>query len=764
MNAIATAEDRPVALVPHFEGIPDALLVWPHFMLWRYERPRGKWTKPPFQPEGQHASSTDPTTWRPFEDVVAAYVRGGWDGIGIALVAPRSGVDLDNVVDPDTGEIHPEALRVVREINSYTERSPGGRGLRIFTTGRLPAGRRNARKWHFPIEVYDGHAVEGKEGGRYLTVTGHHLPGTPLTVEERTAELAALHARVSHDLKGAVEDVLDGPAPHTGNGRQVDADLADVDLLERARRARHGDRFRQLYDLGDCTGYGSRSEADLALCSTLAFWTNRDPARTDRLFRGSALLRSKWDERHGAQTYGAMTVGKAIAGGAEGYAGRPGVGTVVRAVDAGVLEDDVPVAPAARAPGRAVRLPAGFIRRYVEVATQRTDAPVEAHTLAAVVVLSALAGPQVRLPLAYKTDGVRLGFWAMNVVDSTSGRKTTVNEFAVDVIRQVLGEDAILPWKGSPEAFIQALAQRDGKTAVFARDEYTGLLAGIKKGGYVAGLAQDFIRAYDGLPITMGRTAKMNRKTGQRVDDTDRVREPYLVKLCAATRTSFVETATIEDVLDGLLARFVFTSGTAEERRAQPMTPAIEEAWRSVVDLARGFHERAGELLRITVPEVVLDLNWELEKRYKAAALAHPRPDAARPAMKRLGETVLKVAALLAIDRTTAGVTSLEPRDLEAAEAMAECWQATTLDIITDLGRTRFQARADKVLGTIRAHPKGIMLSALYRAHRDLGQREFDEVLGALDTQRLIHSVQVQTGKAGRPPVVYFPGPPTEAS
>jgi hypothetical protein len=93
------------------------------------------------------------------------------------------------------------------------------------------------------------------------------------------------------------------------------------------------------------------------------------------------------------------------------------------------------------------------------------------------------------------------GPYGMHVVDSTSGRKTTVNELALDVIRTVVGEEAVLPWKGSPEAFIQAFAARDGQASVFARDEYSGLLAQMKRGGYVAGLAQDFIRAYDGLPI-----------------------------------------------------------------------------------------------------------------------------------------------------------------------------------------------------------------------------------------------------------------------
>jgi hypothetical protein len=94
---------------------------------------------------------------------------------------------------------------------------------------------------------------------------------------------------------------------------------------------------------------------------------------------------------------------------------------------------------------------------------------------------------------------------------------------------------------------------------------------------------------------------------------------------------------------------------------------------------------------------------------------------------------------------------------------MATRWQRTTLDLLADLGRTKFQARCDAVLSTVRAHPKGILRSALYRAHRDLDQRELDGVLGSLLTQNVIHAGEAQAaGKLGRPPVVYLLGPAPE--
>jgi hypothetical protein len=256
----------------------------------------------------------------------------------------------------------------------------------------------------------------------------------------------------------------------------------------------------------------------------------------------------------------------------------------------------------------------------------------------------------------------------------------------------------------------------------------------------------------------MARTTKVKAKSGERIDDTDRVREPYLVKLCAATRTSFIETAGIEDVLDGLLARFVFTSGFADERRMARSTGELEAAWSEVLAHGKAFHDRAQKILTIDLPEEVLEAEWALELQLREQATPHPRCDAARPAMKRLAETILKVAALLAIDRNRATVTV---EDFDQAAALARPWIVTTLALIADLGRSRFQARADAVLGTITTRPKGIPRGELFRAHRALTGREFDEVLTALELQGLVH-VFKSDATVGRPAILYRPGPVPE--
>lgn len=61
------------------------------------------------------------------------------------------------------------------------------------------------------------------------------------------------------------------------------------------------------------------SAADLALCTILAFWTGSDPIQMDRIFRSSALYRDKWDQQRGRDTYGNLTIEKAISGTVESY-------------------------------------------------------------------------------------------------------------------------------------------------------------------------------------------------------------------------------------------------------------------------------------------------------------------------------------------------------------------------------------------------------------------------------------------------------------
>ncbi|MDY6777746.1 MAG: hypothetical protein SVU32_03710 [Candidatus Nanohaloarchaea archaeon] len=273
--------------------VPEALKAAERWVCWRTEDRDGTETKVPVDPAGGgYASVADPGTWTGFDAAFARYrAEDAVDGVGyvFSIEEPYAGVDLDDCRDPETGDVEAWARDVVERLDSYTERSPSGTGLHVLVEGAVPDGGNRQDG----VELYDR--------DRYFTVTGDHVAGTPATVEERTAELAAVHDEYIADSGDEAVDAV--PA-----GERPEVDLSDRELVERATRAANGDKFARLWR-GDTSGYPSHSEADQALCTMLAFWTGGDAERIERLFGRSGLVRAKWRER---DDYRERTIEKAI--------------------------------------------------------------------------------------------------------------------------------------------------------------------------------------------------------------------------------------------------------------------------------------------------------------------------------------------------------------------------------------------------------------------------------------------------------------------
>jgi hypothetical protein len=305
----ARRDGRPKALTVQPENIPPDLRAPPRWVVWKYVEEKDPdtgevdWDKPPLNARGKGpASSTNKATWNPFDVALAAYRRRNLDGIGFVLDGSDDlvGVDLDKCRDPDTGAVEDWALEIVRALDTYTEASPSGRGLRLFLRGQLPPhGRKKG--------AYENYAT-----GRYVTVTGRHVEGTPRTVEHRQAQLGGVHRKVFGEAPK--------PRPSNGAGPRTPANLDDAEIIRRAGEAKNGERFKALW-AGSTHGYPSGSEADLALVNHLAFWCGPNAEeRIDALFRQSSLFRSKWNR----EDYRERTIRKALDGRTDFY--EPGRG------------------------------------------------------------------------------------------------------------------------------------------------------------------------------------------------------------------------------------------------------------------------------------------------------------------------------------------------------------------------------------------------------------------------------------------------------
>jgi hypothetical protein len=123
-------------------------------------------------------------------------------------------------------------------------------------------------------------------------------------IRDRSQELDAFHTRHFADPMGE--------RPASTNGHH--GELTDERVIELARAARNAAKFEALWE-GDTSGYPSHSEADQALVSLLAFYT-QDESQLDSLYQRSGLCREKWLKRPG---YRRSTIEKALSNLTETY-------------------------------------------------------------------------------------------------------------------------------------------------------------------------------------------------------------------------------------------------------------------------------------------------------------------------------------------------------------------------------------------------------------------------------------------------------------
>lgn len=181
---------------------------------------------------------------------------------------------------------------------AYIKLSPSGKGLRILCLVQ-DGFSYNTDTYYIKkgsIEVYAAKATK-----RFVTLTGNiYQPGDVVeTPEAVTWLLDTYMKRDKPRMPAAVQE--------------RESYLDDDRVLAKALVAKNADKFKKLCN-GDISGYPSQSKGEAALCAMLAFYCNGSVVKIDRLFRKSALIREKWDSSRGDNTYGSITIQRAVDG------------------------------------------------------------------------------------------------------------------------------------------------------------------------------------------------------------------------------------------------------------------------------------------------------------------------------------------------------------------------------------------------------------------------------------------------------------------
>ena len=279
-------------IAPDLLAVPAELRQYRQWVVWKAVEKKKregsvKVTKVPYNPKtGKPASTSRPETWGTFDDACEAYLMNGYTGIGFVFTAddPFVGVDLDNCFD-ESGRLRDDARRAVNELQSFTERSPSGRGLHIVCKGELPG--RGQCDLKAGREMY--------QDGRFFTITADIVKGLG-TVETRDAALKALYSEWFGQSASNDEGHILGELEWESEAELVSLD--DMPIGENIKALiREG---KGLDKYADSAGHPDRSAALLMVCQELASaGVNKESILTTLTDKGNFLASAALDRRGG---------------------------------------------------------------------------------------------------------------------------------------------------------------------------------------------------------------------------------------------------------------------------------------------------------------------------------------------------------------------------------------------------------------------------------------------------------------------------------
>lgn len=387
-----------------------------------------------------------------------------------------------------------------------------------------------------------------------------------------------------------------------------------------------------------------------------------------------------------------------------------------------------------------------FVEKYVEWAKTLGDAAWQYHQAGAFVALCSVLAGNVRLPTSFGT--IMPNLWFMILADTTLTRKTTSMDIAMDLINEV-NDQAVVATDGSIEGLFGSLAMRPGVPSIFLRDEFSGLLEGMVKKEYMAGMAELLTKLYDG---------KYQKRILRK--ETIEVKEPVLVLFTGGIKNRIFELLTFDQVTSGFLPRFIFITAEADITKIKPVGPPTITSTSKRSELIFELKDLFDHYNKIEIENGVITKHrfnceltpdaWAKYNHYETtmlkAAQDSQHAPLLMPTFDRMSKSGLKVAMLIAATRQRANPVVITVDDLIHAFYYVEQWLGYSIEVIQNIGKTSYEKTLDRIVETVRREP-GILRGTIMKMF-SLNSRQSDEMLMTLDQRGLIRLVK--SGKSHR--------------
>ena len=523
-------------------NIPTELKVLQQWICWKTVIRKGKPTKVPISITGNNASSTNPETWSTFENAKTFFeTHEKIDGIGFVFSEkdPFCGIDLDQCVTNNV--INPTATKWIDKINSYTEFSPSNTGVHIIGMAKKPGARCRTGEldWCKHVEIYDK--------DRFFTFTGNPANGK-LKVNKCQPQLTAFY------------NILFPPS--NSNKTQQFIALEDNAIIDKAMQAKNGMKFQALWQ-GDISGYVSASEADLALCVIIAFWTGNDYNRIDKIFRQSKLYRDKWLR----DNYREATINKAIELCSDTYTPSNKTSRNIPVTEKtktrpplpnlkNIDKVSMPVFPASACQG--------IVATYKKALAHATEAPDEFHFACLQNIIGLAAGRGSHLFSAY--NPIRPNFYTCLIAPTGQARKTTSMNLALNLLPATECGIEVTQRLATPEGLLGIMKERGHfHPKVIATLSELATLMTKAKSQTGAGLIEVITEVFD-----FHRTYRHPTLSNPIV-----VEEPFLSILAGSTQSWLEKSLSDSEVLGGFSNRWIYFTG--EPKAPIPIQDNVEE-------------------------------------------------------------------------------------------------------------------------------------------------------------------------------------------